>query len=57
MMLVLAFLCLAGALALIGQLLTAPKRERQESLRRARAYRSEERRVGKEGRSRWSPYH
>jgi len=38
MELVLAFLCLAGALALVGQLLTAPKRERQESLRRARAY-------------------
>jgi len=38
MMLVLAFACLAGAMFLIGQLLTAPKRERQESLRRARAY-------------------
>jgi tight adherence protein C len=38
MLLVLAFLCLAGALALVGQLLTAPRRERQESLRRARAY-------------------
>ena len=38
MLLVLAFLCLAGALALVGQLLTAPKRDRQSSLRRARAY-------------------
>src|SRR4029077_9126513 len=38
MMLVLAFLCLAGALALIGHLVTAPRRERQDSLRRARAY-------------------
>ena len=38
MLLVLAFLCLAGALALVGQLLTAPTRDRQSSLRRARAY-------------------
>lgn len=38
MLLVLAFLCLAGALAVVGQLLTAPKRDRQSSLRRARAY-------------------
>jgi len=38
MLLLLAFLCLAGALALVGQLLTAPKRDRQSSLRRARAY-------------------
>src|SRR5260221_10533311 len=28
-----------------------------ETLRRMRPRRSEERRVGKEGRSRWSPYH
>ena len=38
MLLLLAFLCLAGALALVGQLLTAPKRDRQVSLRRAQAY-------------------
>ena len=38
MLLVLAFICLSGALALVGQLVTTPKRERQASLRRARAY-------------------
>ena len=32
-----------------------PKDDRQERIRRER--RSEERRVGKECRSRWSPYH
>jgi len=38
MLLLLAFLCLAGSLTLAGQLVTAPRRQRQESLRRARAY-------------------
>ena len=38
MLLVLAFLCLAGALALVGQMLTASKRDRQASLRRAQSY-------------------
>jgi tight adherence protein C len=38
MVLILAFVCLAGALALVGQMVTAPRRERQSSLRRARAY-------------------
>jgi tight adherence protein C len=38
MLLILAFLCLAGALALVGQHLTAPQRERQASMRRAREY-------------------
>jgi tight adherence protein C len=38
MLLILAFVCLAGAIALVGQLLTASKRDRQASLRRARAY-------------------
>ena len=33
------------------------ERQREEAERRVRAYRSEERRVGKECRSRWSPYH
>lgn len=38
MLLVLAFICLAACLALVGQALTAPRRDRQSSLRRARAY-------------------
>jgi tight adherence protein C len=38
MLLILAFVCLSGALALVGQLVATPKRERQASLRRARAY-------------------
>jgi tight adherence protein C len=38
MLLILAFVCLSGALALVGQLIATPKRERQASLRRARAY-------------------
>src|SRR5258707_14153290 len=31
--------------------------DRMRAAKVARRYRSEERRVGKEGRSRWSPYH
>jgi len=38
MLLILAFVCLAASFALAGQLVTAPWRERQESLRRARSY-------------------
>jgi tight adherence protein C len=38
MLLLLAFFCLAGALALAGQMVTTRRRERQTSLRRARAY-------------------
>jgi tight adherence protein C len=38
MLLLLAFLFLAGALTLVGQTLTAPSRARAASLRRARAY-------------------
>ena len=38
MLLLLAFVCLAGALALVGQLVTKPTRDRQASLRRAGAY-------------------
>lgn len=38
MLLLLAFVCLAGALVLVGQLVTKPTRARQESLRRASAY-------------------
>jgi tight adherence protein C len=38
MLLLLAFVCLAGALVLVGRLVTKPARERQASLRRARAY-------------------
>src|SRR5688572_31154786 len=36
---------------------TAPQRRRRDFHRRPDAHRSEERRVGKECRSRWSPYH
>ncbi len=38
MLLLLAFVCFAGALVLVGQLVTKPARERQASLRRAGAY-------------------
>ncbi len=38
MLLLLAFVCLAGALVLVGQIVTKPTRARQESLRRASAY-------------------
>ena len=38
MLLLLAFVCLAGALVLVGQLVTNPARARQASLRRAGAY-------------------
>lgn len=38
MLLLLAFVCLAGALATVGRLVTKPARERQASLRRAEAY-------------------
>jgi tight adherence protein C len=38
MMLILAFICLAGALALAGQLVTSPQRARQQALRRTKAY-------------------
>ncbi len=39
MLLLLAFVCLAGALVLVGQLVTKPTRARQESLRRAKLVR------------------
>lgn len=45
MLLILAFVCLSGAIALVGQLVAAPKRERQASLRRARAYTESDGRV------------
>jgi tight adherence protein C len=45
MLLILAFVCLAGAIALVGQLAATPKRERQASLRRARAYTESDGRV------------
>lgn len=38
MLLLLAFVCLAGALVIAGQLVTKPARQRQASLRRARGY-------------------
>jgi tight adherence protein C len=38
MLLLLAFVCLAGALVIVGQLVTKPARDRQASLRRAGAY-------------------
>lgn len=38
MLLLLAFVCLAGALVIVGQLVTKPVRDRQASLRRAGAY-------------------
>jgi tight adherence protein C len=38
MLLLLAFVCLAGALVIVGQLVTKPTRARHASLRRARAY-------------------
>lgn len=38
MLLLLAFVCLAGALVIVGQLVTQPARDRQASLRRAGAY-------------------
>ncbi len=38
MLLLLAFVCLAGALVVVGQLVTQPSRDRQASLRRAGAY-------------------
>jgi tight adherence protein C len=37
-MLLLAFFCFAGALVIVGQLLTRPSRERQASLRRVQGY-------------------
>jgi tight adherence protein C len=37
-LLLLAFVCLAGALVIVGQLVTKPARARQASLRRAQAY-------------------
>ena len=45
MLLILAFVCLSGAIALVGQLVATPKRERQASLRRARAYTESDGRV------------
>ena len=45
MLLILAFVCLAGAIAIVGQLVATPKRERQASLRRARAYTESDGRV------------
>ncbi len=42
MLLLLAFVCLAGALVIVGQLVTKPARDRQASLRRAGAYAGEE---------------
>ena len=38
MLLILAFLALAGSLAIVGKLVTQPQRDRQSSLRRAGAY-------------------
>ncbi len=38
MLLLLAFVCFAGALVIVGQLVTKPARDRQASLRRAEAY-------------------
>jgi tight adherence protein C len=38
MLLLLAFVCFAGALIIVGQLVTRPARERQASLRRAQTY-------------------
>jgi len=38
MLLLLAFVCLAGALVIVGQLVTRPARARQASLRRAQSY-------------------
>lgn len=38
MLLILAFVCFATALAVVGGALTQPRRERQASLRRAQAY-------------------
>jgi tight adherence protein C len=38
MLLILAFLCLAGSFVLLGKLVTQPQRDRQASLRRAKAY-------------------
>ncbi len=38
MLLLLAFVCFAGALIVVGQLVTRPARERQASLRRAQGY-------------------
>jgi tight adherence protein C len=38
MLLLLAFVCLAGALVIVGQLVTKPTRARHASLRRARSY-------------------
>jgi len=42
MLLLLAFVCLAGALVVVGQLVTQPSRDRQASLRRAGAYTANE---------------
>ena len=41
----------------IAQALDAPLHGRRGRVGQADAFRSEERRVGKECRSRWSPYH
>jgi tight adherence protein C len=38
MLLILAFVCLAGALAFVGQVVTSPQRARQAALRRTKAY-------------------
>src|ERR1044071_8305961 len=40
-----------------GEIAKPALRDRRAEARRTEAYRSEERRVGKECRSRWSPYH
>ncbi len=41
MLLVLAFICLAGALTFVGGMIAAPNRDRASALRRARAYSQE----------------
>jgi len=42
MLLVLAFVCLAGALTMVAAMVTTPLRQRQEAIRRARSYDSAE---------------
>jgi tight adherence protein C len=46
MLLLLAFVCLAGALVIVGQFVTKPSRVRQASLRRARGYSDTDTRAG-----------
>ena len=55
MLLILAFVCLAGAIALVGQLVATPKRERQASLRRARADTESDGRIAAEERAMKAP--